>query len=153
MTRTISYDEFGFEEILEVEEQRETLPEIPHVPMREQFPPAGTDYLGGTSDGWEYRSVFTGSKLAYTYDMVRQFLRDEGYGDIPLPETAEDLRLFRRPRGQVQLFVERGYVHNPVKILFPPKPLQRGTLILCLYNEKVEKHLLRFHEVIKTEQA
>lgn len=153
MTRTIVYDEFGFEEILESEEPREEeVPAAPHVPMREQFPAAGTDYLGGTSDGWEYRSVFTGSKLSYTYDMIRQFLQDEGYGDIPLPETAEDLRLFRRPRGQVQLFAERGYVHNPLKILFPPKPLQRGTLILCLYNEKAEKHLLRFHEVIKLEE-
>lgn len=150
-TRTVVYDEFGFEEIIEPEvlQPEQEVPEAPHVPMREQFPPAGSDYLGGASDGWEYRSVFTGSRLAYTYDMIRQFLKDEGYGDVPLPASADDLKLFRRPRGQVQLFAERGYIHNPIKILFPEKPLQRGTLILCIYNEKAEHHLLRFHGVWK----
>ncbi|MBK7935780.1 MAG: hypothetical protein IPJ82_01225 [Lewinellaceae bacterium] len=116
------------------------------MPMREQFPPAGSSYLGGTSDGWEYRSIFAGSKLAYTYEMVKQFLQEEGYGDVPLPETAEELRLFRRPRGrQLQLFSERGYIHNPLKIIFPQG--QRNTLLLCVYNEKAPGHLLRFHGV------
>lgn len=136
----MTYDEFGFEETIPPAEE----PAGPHVPIREQFPPAGSSQLGGTSDGWEYRSVFAGSKLAYTYEMVKQFLREEGYGDVPLPETVEDLKLFRRPRGkQLQLFGENGYVHNPVKILFPEG--RRNTLILCLYNEQAPQHLLRFH--------
>ncbi|MCB0542214.1 MAG: hypothetical protein KDC70_01780 [Saprospiraceae bacterium] len=118
------------------------------MPMREQFPPAGSDYLGGTSDGWEYRSVFAGAKLAYTYEMVKQFLSEEGYGDVPLPETAEDLRRFKRPRGrQLEMFSEKGYAHNPVKILFPADSRQRHTLILCVYNEREPDHLLRFHGV------
>lgn len=138
----MTYDEFGFEETGEPAEQTAG----PHVPMREQFPPAGSSYLGGTSDGWEYRSIFAGSKLAYTYEMVKQFLQEEGYGDVPLPETAEELRLFRRPRGrQLQLFSERGYIHNPLKIIFPQG--QRNTLLLCVYNEKAPGHLLRFHGV------
>ncbi|MBL7775251.1 MAG: hypothetical protein JNK89_04570 [Saprospiraceae bacterium] len=116
------------------------------MPMRRQFPGAGTRYMGGASDGWEYRSVFAGAKLAYTYEMVKQFLREEGYGDVPVPETAAELRLFRKPRGrQLQLFEEAGYVHNPVKILFPADSRQSNTLILCLYNEQLEGHLLRFH--------
>ena len=144
------YDEFGFEEADEPVAE----PEAPHTPMREQFPPAGTDYMGGSSDGWEYRSVFAGAKLAYTYEMVKQFLREEGYGDVPLPETAEDLRLFRRPKAvQLQLFGERGYTHNPVKILFSDDPRQRNTLILCIYNEKSENHLLRFHGVLRNPQS
>lgn len=142
----MTYDEFGFEEPAEQPEA----PDGPHVPMREQFPPSGSEYLGGISDGWEYRSVFAGAKLAYTYDMVKQFLREEGYGDVPLPETAEELRLFKRPRSkQLQLFGERGYVHNPVKILFPNDSRQRNTLILCIYNEKEPQHLLRFHGVVR----
>ena len=136
----MTYDEFGFEETGVPAEE----PAAPHVPIREQFPPAGSPHLGGTSDGWEYRCVFAGSKLAYTYEMVKQFLREEGYGDVPLPETAEDLKLFRRPRGkQLQLFGENGYIHNPVKIIFPQG--RRNTLILCLYNEQAPQHLLRFH--------
>lgn len=140
----MTYDEFGFEETAEQPE----IPAEPHVPIREHFPPSGAEYLGGWSDGWEYRTVFAGSKLAYTYEMLKQFLREEGYGDVPLPETAEELRLFRRPRGrQLQLFGERGYMHNPVKILFPNDPRQRNTLILCVYNEKEPQHLLRFHGI------
>ena len=142
----MTYDEFGFEQS---EEQTEA-PAEPHVPIREQFPPPGSDYLGGTSDGWEYRTVFAGAKLAYTYEMVKQFLREEGYSDVPLPETVEELRLFRRPRGkQLQLFGERGYVHNPVKILFPNDTRQRNVLILCVYNEHESQHLLRFHGVLR----
>jgi hypothetical protein len=145
----MEYDEFGFEieAITLVEDGHEAVPEVPHVPIREQFPEPG-EYLGGTSDGWEYRTVFAGSNLNYTYNMLREFLREEGYGDVPLPETAEDLKLFRRPRGQVQLFAERGYIHNPVKILFPEKSKQRGALILHLYNERAPQHLLRFHGLI-----
>lgn len=142
----IRYDEFGFEEA----EDPVAEPEAPHTPMREQFPPAGTEYMGGSSDGWEYRSVFAGAKLAYTYEMVKQFLREEGYGEVPLPDSVEDLRLFRRPKApQLQLFGERGYVHNPVKILFSHDPRQRNALILCVYNEKTEGHLLRFHGVLR----
>ena len=138
------YDEFGFEEA----DEPVVEPEAPHTPMWEQFPAAGTDYMGGSSDGWEYRSVFAGSKLAYTYEMVKQFLREEGYGDVPLPESAEDLRLFRRPKApQLQLFGEKGYIHNPIKILFSSDPRQRNTLTLCVYNEKSAGHLLRFHGV------
>lgn len=143
----MTYDEFGFEE--ETVESPE-LPAEPHVPMREQFPLLGSNYLGGTSDGWEYRTVFAGAKLAYTYEMVKQFLQEEGYGDIPLPETAEELKLFKRPRGkQLQLFRESGYIHNPVKILFPNDPRQRNALILCVYNEQAPNHLLRFHGVVR----
>ncbi len=138
------YDEFGFEE----ENEDSGQPAEPHVPIRMQFPPAGSHYLGGISDGWEYRTVFAGSKLEYTYEMVKQFLREEGYGDIPLPETAGDLKLFKRPRGrQLQLFGEQGYVHNPVKILFPVDSRPRNGLILCVYNEQMAGHLLRFHGV------
>ncbi|TNE67890.1 MAG: hypothetical protein EP344_01730 [Bacteroidetes bacterium] len=118
------------------------------MPMREQFPPAGSEYMGGQSDGWEYRSVFAGTRLVYTYEMVKQFLQEEGYGNIPVPATVEELRLFKRPRNrQLDLFSEQGYIHNPVKILFPADSRQRTTLILCVYNEQAEKHLLRFHGV------
>lgn len=113
--------------------------------MREQFPEAGSNYLYGTCDGWEYRTAFTGSRLAAAYEMLKQFLVEEGYADVPLPETAAELKLFKKPRrAQLQLFAERGYAHNPVKILFPN---QRNTLILCVYNEQEPGHLLRFHGV------
>lgn len=140
----MQYDEFGF--IV----SEPAVADEPHTPMREQFPPAGTTYLGGHSDGWEYRTVFSGKNLAYTYEMIRQFLQQEGYGDVPLPATVEALRLFRRSRSpQLQLFGERGYMHNPVKILFPGDSKSRNALILCVYNERVEGHLLRFHGVLR----
>jgi hypothetical protein len=142
------YDEFGFEQ--PAIEAAPEAPEAPHVPIREQFPPPGRDALGGVSDGWEYRTVFQSGRLAATYEMLKAFLREEGYGDVPIPETVEDLRLFRRPRApQLRLFTENGYVHNPIKILFPEDGKMRGALILCLYNENTPNHLLRFHGVMK----
>lgn len=138
----MQYDEFGFLET-------EPAPEEPHIPMRKRFPLAGTDYMGGhCADGWEYRSVFAGSTLAASYAMLKLFLQEEGYADVPVPQTAEDLRLFRRPRvRQLQLFSEHGYVHNPVRILFHSDKKKRNALILCVYNEEAERHLLRFHGV------
>ncbi len=146
----LHYDEFGFAEEWEEESSPTAVddapPSAPHVPMRGQFPEAGSNYLGGTCDGWEYRTAFTGSRLAFAYEMLKQFLVEEGYADVPLPETAAEIKLFKKPRfAQLQMFADRGYAHNPIKILFPN---QRNTLILCVYNEQETGHLLRFHGVV-----
>lgn len=148
----MEYDEFGFaDEWVEEPEETpvpaagETPAQEPHVPMREQFPEAGSNYLFGACDGWEYRTAFSGGRLSIAYDMLKQFLQEEGYGDVPLPETVAELKLFKKPRqAQLQLFAEVGYIHNPIKILFPKL---RNTLTLCVYNEKAPGHLLKFHGV------
>jgi hypothetical protein len=150
----MEYDEFGFVEPWSEEETvapPHEAPAVPHVPMRVQFPEAGTSYMGGESDGFEYRSTFAGSKWANTYEMVREFLKEEGYGDVPIPKDAEELRMFRRSKcPQLQFFDERGYIHNPVKILFPRPMRQRFALTLVIYNEQAENHLLRFHGLLAT---
>jgi hypothetical protein len=125
------------------------------MPLRESFPEAGSDYMGGTSDGYEYQSVFAGSRLQASYDMVRQFLKEEGYGDIPLPKDANELKLFRLPTRNKQLlmFEDNGYIHNPVKILFPYDGRNKNTLILCVYNESDPQHLLKFHRILERKGA
>ena len=117
--------------------------------LRDDFPPAGTNYLGGLSDGYEYRTAFAGSSLQASCDTLRQFSQPEGYKDIPLPRDARELELFRLPtrNKQILLYEDNGYVHNPVKILFPLDRRRRNTLILCLYNEADPDHLLKFHQV------
>ena len=117
------------------------------MPIRDSFPESGSTYLEGESDGWEYKTVFTGTTLAHTFEMVKAFLREEGYGDIPLPANAEELKRFKHPHRNRQfvLFADNCYVHNPIKILFPPPGTKRHQLILCIYNPAVEGHLVRFH--------
>lgn len=124
------------------------------APMREAFPPTGSDYMGGDSDGYEYRSVFAGSKLEQSYEMICQFLDEEGYGDIPRPKDAKELQLFRLPtrNKQILLFEDNGYVHNPIKILFPVDGRKKKTLILCIYNEADPEHLLKFHRVLERDR-
>ncbi len=121
-------------------------------PIRLNFPPANSKHLGGTSDGYIYRTIFRGRSLEHSYEMVRAFLSEQGYGDVPLPADADELLLFRLPtrNRQILLFEDNGYVHNPVKILFPLQSRQARprTLILELYNERAERHLLRFHKKI-----
>lgn len=121
------------------------------MPLKEEFPPAGSDYMGGESDGWEYRTIFAGTNLEATYQMVKQFLIEEGYEDIPVPETAEELRLFQLPtrNKQILLFEDNGYIHNPIKILFPTDRRKRATLMLCVYNENEPQHLLKFHKKLE----
>ena len=119
--------------------------------LRETFPSAGSNYMEGESDGYEYRTVFAGSSLEQSYGMVRQFLKEEGYEDVPLPKNAEDLSLFRLAtrNKQILLFEDNGYVHNPIKLLFPSDRRKKTTLILCLYNENDPDHLLKFHRVLE----
>ena len=83
--------------------------------------------------------------------MVRQFLPDEGFGALPIPADAAELRLFKLPKTrQTALFTESGYAHNPIKILFPTVgKRQRAALILCIYNPEMPGHFLRFHGLEK----
>jgi hypothetical protein len=118
------------------------------VTIRSDFPPAGTEREGGTSDGYRLRIQFRAGRLDQTYRLLRAFLREQGYGAVPIPATVEELRAFRLPprlRHQLSLFGEDGYVHNPLKILFPPPGGKRGALWLELYDERAAGHLLRFH--------
>ncbi len=118
--------------------------------LRTDFPKAGSTYLGGHSDGYVYRSVFAGASRLHSLDMIRQFLLEEGYGDVPLPADLQELNHFRVSvrNKQLLLFEDNGYVHNPVKILFPADNRQKRALILEIYDERAEGHLLRFHRKI-----
>ncbi len=119
--------------------------------LSESFPEKGNTYQGGKSDGWEYRIVFAGGTYDKSLSMISKFLEEEGFGDLPLPENAKELKLFRfQKRDQIPLFQEKGYAHNPIKILFPAAGTEkRGALILCVYNKNVKGHLLRFHGIEK----
>ncbi len=122
--------------------------DLPVATIRRNFPVRGEETEGGQSDGYCFRISFCAGRLDRSYELLRSFLREQGYGDVPVPAELEELRQFRIPpklRHQLSLFGEDGYIHNPVKILFPPPGRKRGTLILELYNESSESHLLRFH--------
>ena len=116
--------------------------------LRYDFPAAGPVAEGGVSDGYCYRIPFAAGKLAASYALIVAFLEEQGYGNVPLPANIEELKRFRLPpklRHQLSLFGEDGYVHNPVKILFPTPAGRRGELILELYHEAEPGHLLKFH--------
>jgi hypothetical protein len=119
--------------------------------LRKEFPPAGSDYMGGTSDGYVYRTAFAGATLEQSLEMIRQFLREEGYQEIPLPANEKELRMFMLPtrNRQILLFEDNGYVHNPIKILFPGGSRQKNTLVLEVHNERAPNHLLKFHKKIE----
>ncbi|MFT5998622.1 MAG: hypothetical protein ACI81P_001075 [Neolewinella sp.] len=119
--------------------------------IRYNFPAAGETVEGGSSaDGYCYRLVFAAGRLERSFEMVKSFLEEQGYGQLPLPRDAAELRQFRLPpklRHQLSLFGDDGYAHNPVKILFPLPAGRRGALVLELYNEADRNHLLRFHRM------
>ncbi len=115
--------------------------------IKEDFPVEGSRYEGGISDGWQYQIKFSGRNLQSSLDMIKSFLEEEGYGALPIPETGADLLHFRFPakHQQLQLFVDNGYIHNPIKILFDTGEARPKTLTLCIFNEKIPQHLLKFH--------
>ena len=119
--------------------------------LSESFPEKGSSYQGGKSDGWEYRIVFAGGTYDKSLHMISEFLKEEGFDGLPLPQNAKQLKLFRfQKHHQIPMFKEKGYIHNPIKILFPAAGTEkRGALILCVYNKNVEGHLLKFHGVEK----
>lgn len=116
--------------------------------LRRNFPAAGEEVHGGRSDGYCFSAMFAAGRLERTYAMLREFLEEQGYAGVVVPANIEELRAFRLPpklRHQLSLFGNDGYVHNPLKILFPPPGGKRGGLILEVYNETAVGHLLRFH--------
>lgn len=118
------------------------------MPIREKFPEKGTTYQEGISNGNTYTLEFGGVSLAASYAMIREFLKEEGYEDIPLPKDAEELQLFRHAVSsskQILLFDDNGYCHNPIKILFPLNSRKKNNLYLVIYNENATDHLLRFY--------
>jgi hypothetical protein len=118
--------------------------------LRTNFPKAGEEYLGGESDGWEYKTSFTGTTVKDAFVMLRKFLAEEGYENIPLPKDVKELLFFKTPpkHQQLQLFNDLGYFHNPIKIFFPNGKRMENTLLLCVYNEEDKKHLVRFHGLV-----
>lgn len=118
----------------------------PSFRIRQHFPAPGPD-----CDGHCYRITFAAGRLERTYDMILTFLQEQGYADVPVPSNTQELRKFRLPpklRHQLSLFGEDGYIHNPVKILFPSPAGRRGELLLELYHEAAPDHLLKFHRRI-----
>ena len=115
--------------------------------IRDDFPPYGSAVHGGESDGLVYRTAFRGSTLDATLAMVRTFLDEEGYGDVPLPRDAETMLAFLRPEEgrHPHLFERPDYAHDPVRIVLPPRDRLRRKLLVELYNEAAPDHLLRFH--------
>ena len=116
--------------------------------LRRNFPEAGQVAEGGTSDGYRYRIEFAAGRYEATYGLLVSFLREQGYANVVIPRDYNELKAFRLPaklRHQLSLFGDDGYVHNPLKILFPKPAGRRGALVLELFNEADPQHLLKFH--------
>ena len=116
--------------------------------LRTAFPRFHGEHKGGSSDGYCYRSCFAGATLEQCLALIREFLKEEGYGELPLPKDAEELKMFRLPtrNRQILMFEDNGYVHNPIKILFPTDPRKTKSLLLEIYDENAPNHLLKFHK-------
>ena len=115
--------------------------------LRENFPPYGSEVLGGTSDGLVYTTAFVGTSLAATLELIRLFLDEQGYPEVPLPRTSEEMLAFLQPEHgcHPNLFEQPSYAHNPVRLTFPKRDRLRRKLVVELYNEAAPGHLLRFH--------
>ncbi len=122
--------------------------------IRENFPPYGSEVMGGTSDGLVYTTAFAGSSLGATLGLIRAFLDEQGYPEVPIPRTADEMLSFLQPeRGRhPHLFEEPDYAHNPVRLVFPRRDRLRRKLIVELYNEAAPEHLLRFHRRLDPER-
>ena len=122
--------------------------------LRENFPPYGSEVLGGTSDGLVYTTAFVGTSLTASLELIRLFLDEQGYSEVPLPRTGEEMLAFLQPeRGcHPNLFEEPSYAHNPVRVTFPKRDRLRRKLVVELYNESAPEHLLRFHRRLDPER-
>ena len=63
--------------------------------IRLYFPTETDDNQGGVSDGVVFTTVFAGSTYVNTFEMVKEFLKENDFGDLPLPKNFEELKLFR----------------------------------------------------------
>lgn len=115
--------------------------------IRSNFPSESEDIQGGESDGIVFSTVFAGTTYSNSFQMIVEFLKEEGYDNVPLPKDFNELKLFRSKclKNQLKLFDDIGYQHFPIKILFPElRKYPRKALLLKIYNEDVDDNLLRF---------
>lgn len=122
--------------------------------IRDNFPPYGSEAMGGTSDGLVYTTAFSGSSLEATLKLIRAFLDEQGYAEVPIPSSAAEMLAFLAPESgrHAHLFEQPDYAHNPVRLVFPRRDRLRRKLVVELYNESAPQHLLRFHRRLDPEQ-
>ena len=115
--------------------------------LRNEFPPYGSEAMGGQSDGLVYTTAFAGTSMEATLAMVRRFLDEEGYGECPIPRSADEMLAFLRPEEgrHPHLFERPDYAHAPVRLVLPKGDRLRRKLVVELYNEAAPDYLLRFH--------
>ncbi|MBK6606089.1 MAG: hypothetical protein IPO06_06295 [Leptospiraceae bacterium] len=102
--------------------------------FRYNFPKEGVDGF----DGYTYTKIFGGDSLDEAYDKLKEFLENNGYADIPVPNDTDELYLLF---GSDE---EESYKHNPISISF--SPYNKTEIWLTLHNEEFPNHLLMFHE-------
>ena len=74
-----------------------TLIQLKERTLSTHFPAAGQHYEGGYSDGYCYRVVFSSGRFESSFNLLREFLWEEGFKEIPLPRDTEELLRFRLP--------------------------------------------------------
>lgn len=106
--------------------------------IRNNFPPKGSEYRGGMSDGWCYRtSICSSDPEVDLVPTIRKFLDDEGYSSVPLPPNAE--RLWRDYLlADAKAGSARNYVWHPV-IISQCSYYENGVDIF-IFNEKYPDH-------------
>ena len=102
--------------------------------FRYNFPKEGVDGF----DGYTYTKIFGGDSLDEAYDKLKEFLENNGYADIPVPNDTDELYLLF---GSDE---EESYKHNPISISF--SPYNKTEIWLTLHNEDYPNHLLLFHD-------
>jgi len=115
--------------------------------IRSNFPSESEEILGGLSDGLVFSTIFAGTTYANSYQMILEFLKEEGFENLPVPKDFDELKMFRTKclKNQLKLFDDIGYQHFPIKILFPElRKYPKKALLLKIYNEDIDDNLLRF---------
>lgn len=110
--------------------------------------------MGGTSDGLIYTTAFAASSLDATLALIRAFLDEQGYPEVPIPRTGTEMLAFLQPEHgrHPHLFEQPDYAHNPVRLVFPRRDRLRRKLVVEIYNESAPEHLLRFHRRLDPER-
>ena len=96
-------------------------------------------------DGWVYQTAFDGDTEEESFDNLRKFLQENGFGDIPMPQNARRLWFdYLRPDDNGN-FVR--FIWHP--IIISQSEYHKNGLVLSIYNEQIEDHLKLWEEVVK----
>ena len=112
--------------------------------IKNNFPKNMEEYKGGKSDGWCFRIDLWAETENKVIEMIKEFLNNEGYSDIPIPKAERLWWDYLRPDSNG---IEGSFIWYPIQIY--QNSYKKNAVSLFIYNENHPEHQKLWNDICK----